>query len=127
MLCPLDQTELKRANRKGIDIDYCPKCRGIWLDRGELDKLIQIAQEEVADKNPPEGSWETKRVGNMAGRVVPLDGNRAEERIAARNEVRDAEFRDLENTHADRVQDDEDPGQRKATRRNWFEELFDFG
>jgi Zn-finger nucleic acid-binding protein len=41
MLCPLDQTELKITDRQGIEIDYCPKCRGVWLDRGELDKLIE--------------------------------------------------------------------------------------
>jgi Zn-finger nucleic acid-binding protein len=32
---------LAMANREGIEIDYCPKCRGVWLDRGELDKLIE--------------------------------------------------------------------------------------
>jgi uncharacterized protein len=41
MLCPIDQTELVMADRQGIEIDYCPKCRGVWLDRGELDKLIE--------------------------------------------------------------------------------------
>ncbi len=43
MLCPLDQTELKMAERSGVEIDYCPKCRGVWLDRGELDKVIDRA------------------------------------------------------------------------------------
>jgi uncharacterized protein len=43
VLCPLDQSELKIADRSGIEIDYCPKCRGVWLDRGELDKLIERA------------------------------------------------------------------------------------
>ena len=41
MLCPNDQTELKIADRQGIEIDYCPQCRGVWLDRGELDKIIE--------------------------------------------------------------------------------------
>ena len=40
MLCPIDGTELKMADRSGVEIDYCPKCRGVWLDRGELDKII---------------------------------------------------------------------------------------
>lgn len=40
MQCPIDQSELKLAERQGIEIDYCPQCRGVWLDRGELDKLI---------------------------------------------------------------------------------------
>ena len=41
MNCPLDGTELKMADRSGVEIDYCPKCRGVWLDRGELDKVIE--------------------------------------------------------------------------------------
>ena len=40
MQCPVDQTTLAMTERQGIEIDYCPTCRGIWLDRGELDKLI---------------------------------------------------------------------------------------
>ena len=41
MLCPIDNTELVMSDRQGIEIDYCPKCRGVWLDRGELDKIIE--------------------------------------------------------------------------------------
>ncbi|HEX8465833.1 MAG TPA: zf-TFIIB domain-containing protein [Abditibacterium sp.] len=43
MKCPLDQTELLITERQGVEIDYCPTCRGVWLDRGELDKLIERA------------------------------------------------------------------------------------
>ena len=43
MLCPVCQMELKMMDRQGVEIDYCPKCRGVWLDRGELDKLIERA------------------------------------------------------------------------------------
>jgi uncharacterized protein len=41
MNCPIDGTPLVMTERQGIEIDYCPHCRGIWLDRGELDKLIE--------------------------------------------------------------------------------------
>lgn len=41
MICPIDQTTLTIADRQGIEIDFCPTCRGVWLDRGELDKLIE--------------------------------------------------------------------------------------
>lgn len=41
MKCPIDNTDLMMTTREGIEIDYCPKCRGIWLDRGELEKLIE--------------------------------------------------------------------------------------
>jgi Zn-finger nucleic acid-binding protein len=43
MDCPLDGSELRIADRGGVEIDYCPKCRGVWLDRGELDKIIDRA------------------------------------------------------------------------------------
>jgi Zn-finger nucleic acid-binding protein len=46
MQCPLDNTELVMAERQGIEIDYCPKCRGVWLDRGELDKIIERSAPE---------------------------------------------------------------------------------
>jgi len=41
MKCPNDNETLVMSERSGIEIDYCPVCRGIWLDRGELDKLIE--------------------------------------------------------------------------------------
>ncbi len=41
MICPICNVELLMTERKGIEIDYCPKCRGIWLDRGELEKIIE--------------------------------------------------------------------------------------
>ena len=40
MLCPVDATPLEITFRDGVEIDYCPECRGIWLDRGELDRLL---------------------------------------------------------------------------------------
>lgn len=40
-LCPVDQSPLVMSERHGIEIDYCPTCRGVWLDRGELDKIIE--------------------------------------------------------------------------------------
>lgn len=43
MNCPNDNTQLLLSERQGVEIDYCPKCRGVWLDRGELDKLIEKA------------------------------------------------------------------------------------
>ena len=41
MLCPVCHEELKMMDRQGVEIDYCPTCRGVWLDRGELDKVIE--------------------------------------------------------------------------------------
>jgi Zn-finger nucleic acid-binding protein len=41
MKCPVDDTILVMSDRNGVEIDYCPTCRGVWLDRGELDKIIE--------------------------------------------------------------------------------------
>jgi Zn-finger nucleic acid-binding protein len=41
MKCPVDGATLVMADRQGVEIDYCPECRGVWLDRGELDKIIE--------------------------------------------------------------------------------------
>lgn len=41
MDCPICTVPLVMSDRQGIEIDYCPKCRGVWLDRGELDKIIE--------------------------------------------------------------------------------------
>ena len=43
MQCPACSETLVMSERQGIEIDYCPKCRGVWLDRGELDKIIERA------------------------------------------------------------------------------------
>ena len=54
MLCPAcKDTTLAMTERQGIEIDYCPNCRGIWLDRGELDRLIERAEREAAPPPPP--------------------------------------------------------------------------
>jgi Zn-finger nucleic acid-binding protein len=41
MQCPVCRVPLSMSDRQGIEIDYCPQCRGVWLDRGELDKIIE--------------------------------------------------------------------------------------
>ena len=43
MQCPICRVPLAMSDRQGIEIDYCPQCRGVWLDRGELDKIIERA------------------------------------------------------------------------------------
>ncbi len=48
MLCPNCIEDLKITERQGIEIDYCVKCRGVWLDRGELDKIIERSLESLA-------------------------------------------------------------------------------
>lgn len=45
MNCPVCNVNLAISSREGVEIDYCPKCRGVWLDRGEIDKIIEKASQ----------------------------------------------------------------------------------
>lgn len=53
MQCPTDGSTLVMSERSGIEIDYCPQCRGVWLDRGELDKIIDRSVSMPAPQAPP--------------------------------------------------------------------------
>ena len=46
MKCPVDGTTLLLTERQSVEIDYCPECRGVWLDRGELDKLVRRGDDD---------------------------------------------------------------------------------
>ena len=48
MKCPICNVDLLMSERQGVEIDYCPQCRGVWLDRGELDKIIERNQSAAA-------------------------------------------------------------------------------
>lgn len=99
LLCPACMVELKLAERQGIEIDYCPQCRGVWLDRGELDKIIERT-------------------------TAPTEfRSREDERIFTRERYRERD-RDRDRDH-DR--DDEARYARRGHRRRSFlEDLFDF-
>ncbi|RYZ91419.1 MAG: hypothetical protein EOP04_00595 [Proteobacteria bacterium] len=54
MKCPNCDATLVMADRQGVEIDYCPQCRGVWLDRGELDKIIERSADfERRSASPP--------------------------------------------------------------------------
>jgi Zn-finger nucleic acid-binding protein len=105
--CPVDATTLQMADRQGIEIDYCPSCRGVWLDRGELDKLIERSQEfdaAPASRRQPDRYSSEPRWG------------------------------DDERRHRDYDDDDDDDDRRHGSkygrrhkRKNMLEDLFDFG
>ena len=62
MRCPVDNETLVMSDRNGVEIDYCPKCRGVWLDRGELDKIIERAgmvEAPVTLKEPARSAAQT--------------------------------------------------------------------
>ncbi|MFM9977456.1 MAG: zf-TFIIB domain-containing protein [Sphingomonadaceae bacterium] len=48
MPCPVCKVALVMSERSGIEIDYCPQCRGVWLDRGELDKILERSSDAPA-------------------------------------------------------------------------------
>lgn len=58
MKCPVDGTSLVMTERQGVEIEYCPECRGVWLDRGELDKIIERSAPAPA---PPPRGYENDR------------------------------------------------------------------
>lgn len=61
MKCPNDDTVLVMSERQGIEIDYCPTCRGVWLDRGELDKIIERSANEYREPKVRLASTEPPR------------------------------------------------------------------
>ena len=53
LMCPNDNSNMQTMNRGGVEFDMCPTCRGVWLDRGELEKLMASAQSEMQAAPPP--------------------------------------------------------------------------
>ena len=102
MRCPIDGENLVMSDRHGVEIDYCPKCRGVWLDRGELDKII----ERAASTEAPVQLREPGRELSRAAQSYAEEPRRAEPR---------------------RRDDDDDYDRRPRKRRESFlSELFDF-
>ncbi|MFK7874490.1 MAG: zf-TFIIB domain-containing protein [Paracoccaceae bacterium] len=64
MKCPIDGTALVIAERSGVEIDYCPQCRGVWLDRGELDKII----DRNSAASPPPAPMPTGQAQHYGGK-----------------------------------------------------------
>lgn len=102
MNCPVDGTELRLTERQGIEIDYCPQCRGIWLDRGELDKVLE-----------------------RSARTAPVD-DRERDRERERDRYRESErpYRERDDRGYDR--DSERDYGKKSRRRSFLEDLLDF-
>jgi uncharacterized protein len=96
MQCPVCQVPLQITDRQGVEIDYCPRCRGVWLDRGELDKIIERSE-----------AYPTTAYPAMTRTQSPLP-------------VRGVERYDHDDDHDDHYK----RGHRK--KRGFFGELFDF-
>jgi Zn-finger nucleic acid-binding protein len=61
MNCPVCAVALAMSTREGVEIDYCPTCRGVWLDRGELDKIVERSAREHDDGPPPRAEQRSYR------------------------------------------------------------------
>ena len=112
MKCPIDGSDLTMTERQGIEIDYCPKCRGVWLDRGELDKIIDRAQ--PAAQPVPQQSAPQQAVPQQPAFSQPAAGP----------------FSYPERQYDPRRYDDDDDrhkhGYRHRKRKGFLGELFDF-
>jgi uncharacterized protein len=57
MPCPVCKIALTMSERQGVEIDYCPQCRGVWLDRGELDKILERSASEAPQPTAPQAPY----------------------------------------------------------------------
>lgn len=67
MLCPVCRTSLALSDRGGVEIDYCPSCRGVWLDRGELDKIIKRTAFPDDDRQASKHHHDRGQPGGLLG------------------------------------------------------------
>ncbi|CAA9565447.1 MAG: hypothetical protein AVDCRST_MAG87-1909 [uncultured Thermomicrobiales bacterium] len=132
MQCPIDQTALVMTERQGIEIDYCPQCRGVWLDRGELDKLIERSHTAMPQTTPfrddddryvpdaRERRYEGTRSpqGGVLGKVGEALNRRMDDDDDRRYD------RDDRSDRSDRY--DRDGRPRKKKRESFLDDLFDF-
>lgn len=112
MQCPIDGETLQMSERHGVEIDYCPRCRGVWLDRGELDKIIDKAVGGMALPDPePEPA------------PAPAPEQAAEPRVWQEpyREERPSKGKRYKGKYSD-----DDRYRKKKRRKSFLEEIFDF-
>jgi uncharacterized protein len=76
--CPACKVDLVMTERKDVEIDYCPKCRGVWLDRGELDRILERERQVVGGADDEEFIREMTGGGKEAKRGYSFDAHTAE-------------------------------------------------
>jgi Zn-finger nucleic acid-binding protein len=139
MRCPTDGAELVMAERQGVEIDYCPSCRGVWLDRGELDKILDraagmapggAASAPVAPVSPPvppppapERGFERYPTSPAPAAAPGYGGYREDDRY--REGYRDDRRYDQRGAVRD-PRDPRYPYGRKKKRESWLGDLLDF-
>ena len=119
MQCPVDGETLVMTERYGIEIDYCPKCRGVWLDRGELDKIIERAMAD-ADGPAPSRSAPAAPISPAPPRQQAAPVYQPEPQRAPQT------YREDDRRRRDDDDDDYRPGYKKKRRESFLSDLFDF-
>ncbi|QDY89747.1 hypothetical protein E7Y32_05575 [Arthrobacter sp. UKPF54-2] len=119
MKCPVDSVDLVMSERSGVEIDYCPQCRGVWLDRGELDKIIDRAAEGLAPSAPAAPAPAPTPPGHIPPPLYNLDPRRDDRRPDDR---RYDERRDRPRYDQPRYDD----RRRPKKKEGWLGDLFDF-
>lgn len=114
MKCPMDGAELVMTERQGVEIDYCPTCRGVWLDRGELDKII--------DRSARLADPAAQGVGY--GDLRPGEPRREPPREAPREYREPA--REYREPYRESYEHGKDPRYHRKRKESWLGELFDF-
>ncbi|GAA4622866.1 zf-TFIIB domain-containing protein [Cellulomonas oligotrophica] len=123
MQCPVDQAQLVMSERQGVEIDYCPVCRGIWLDRGELDKILDRAA------TTPVGGVDPRAVpGAAAPDPRPVYGSPDPRPVYPAPDPRATGY---DPRYDDRRRDPRDPrygydGRKRKKKDSWLEDIFDF-
>lgn len=126
MHCPTDQTELVMTDRQGIEIDYCPKCRGVWLDRGELDKLIERSHMAMPQLTPFRDDDDRYSTDDRDRRN---EGSRSQHGgvLGKVGEALNRRTDDDDDRRYDRSERyDRDGRPRKKKRESFLDDLFDF-
>lgn len=112
MKCPVDSIDLIMSERSGVEIDYCPQCRGVWLDRGELDKIIDRANDAMGGGAPAPA-----RPAERAPAQPPLYPNFEPRRDQPRYDDRKHGKQDYDRGYDNR---------RHKKKEGWLGDLFDF-
>ena len=124
MKCPVDSIDLIMSERSGVEIDYCPQCRGVWLDRGELDKIL----DRVAESMGPARAVAPPLPPATPGPIPPPLYNLYPRRDDRRPDDRRYEDRRYDERR-DRPRYDQpryDDRRRPKKKEGWLGELFDF-
>ena len=120
MKCPVDSIDLIMSERSGVEIDYCPQCRGVWLDRGELDKILDRAAETMGPRVPaPPPPSPPVTPGHIPPPLYSVDPRRDDRRPDDR---RYDDRRDRPSYDQPRYDD----RRRAKKKEGWLGELFDF-